>query len=283
MSQDVKLFYCEDNVLHVYDRYREMITRGKEKDRSLSFTALKQDYDFLEYKKKQITPKSVQKNGWKSIREDTFNALIGLLQDKGWLEISDNRLVYQKTEGLFHALEYHYNDIHSSSMDYGIFAGEYRSFNIALMNRNTIIKGNLNIEYHPNENYLSAVHNVSFDNKFQKEFIYTGTVTVINGKNHLILKAANEDIFEEIRLQIIREDEKTIIMEGIASLYSMSQKLYVIRRTIIDNLIDAEPFPELKNTTFSIQSNKLPEQYQDYINGEDNNYFKMKMISGLIK
>ncbi|MEM6603954.1 MAG: hypothetical protein AAF621_07875, partial [Pseudomonadota bacterium] len=277
------LIYCEQNVMYVYQNFRDMTSLGKHEDTRLSYSKLSLDYPFLEAGKKQLSPKFVSSGGWRSIKEITFRGLIRVLTDKNWLKLPDNRLIYHNKEALYHALHYmHYNDDLSSENSDLIkkLCGKYRTFNVALMNNSTIVKGTMDLIYCDLTGAISVVHDVSHFAKYKTEIIYKGTATLL-GNKHLMIRACNKDIIENIYAYVWQCDDDGIVLEGISSMYILSQRVGVMRRIYIDNHLDADPLPDQANVVFDINDNLLPPEYAERVNQKDENFVKFN-IDGAI-
>jgi hypothetical protein len=149
-------------------------------------------------------------DGWRQIKEDLFKQLIELLNDKGLLDLRDNRLLVQSLDGHFyHSLNLFLNsDLKNrKKSDLLPLAGLYRFFQPSVEFKDTVMVGNCWIRYVEDGNYLTAEMEQDYTpkggNKRENRFI--GTVVPVDDKKCFwIDKDRNRNLQRLIKLLILQ-------------------------------------------------------------------------------
>ena len=238
--------------------------------------------------KQQKTPLTAAKynpiDKWHTVRESVFNCLVDLLHDFDCLTLKDDRLLYQSNCAVFHSLNYLYGN--DPDLDFESLAGEYRTFNVGLLDNDVITKGHLIIEYIEDGNYLQTKHIASHKNN-TGEFIYeyTGVITFYRNTKYLIMKdiptQKSSDYgnnYRISRLYITKKDKEGKIFEGATWLDTGSNNIK--RKFFIDNYLDEEPEPNEKSISIDRYNNTLPPRYKKALEDDEVLEFSLSPVLG---
>lgn len=263
--------YCKENVLHVFNDYRRMITYGRERNKAFTIISLVCDgYEFLEHKKKQLFPRAVLDN-WEVMRRDTFEKLVRLLHEQGFLTLYDNRHLYQSGEAAYHALDFLLQTEKESAKEVLMsLAGAYRFFTFSSLDCNNqtvaentplddfmIMIGKLNIEYDERGNYFKTVSECMHCHKtLSFHYHYKGVINYLSHYHNISVRDFDykSGVTRHISLMPNKRPNYTI-MEGM--ILMVGDAMIHSRGIIFDNLHTED---SIKTVPF--QSPDIPEDYR---------------------
>lgn len=231
------LTYHIKNIEHIYNRFRDMVTRGKETNEKLSQKYLAGEYPFIEQKKKELVPKNVKEYGYKSIKEHTFRMLIKLLYEQNWLDLWDNHKTFDDST-LFHSLNVFFD---SPEWNKNTLIGTYNTFQHSRIFADKIIVGTLKISLSP-MNSLETISEESLTSDFERgteNVFYKGTIVKEKRANLYSFIDQSYKCNRYIRLRLYSsspETDQAFFMAG-WNMYEHLGEQY-IRRILIQRPLD---------------------------------------------